>query len=184
MHSRRSYRWFNLARGGRASPAPNLPIWRTVRTLSSGGPNETVASVGDTAPGNLGLRPATSAGAATSRRRRPLCGRIGRQHHHRAANTTTAFDGNYGTVVVRQVSPGCADPRFADVYLTIQNGLAQAQGRNLTFQGYVTPQGALAMHSQLGQTFQGQISPNFVVTGRAQGPNCAWDVTWNRVRTG
>jgi len=101
-----------------------------------------------------------------------------------AANTTTAFDGNYGTVVVRQVSPGCADPRFADVYLTIQNGLAQAQGRNLTFQGYVTPQGALAMHSQLGQTFQGQISPNFVVTGRAQGPNCAWDVTWNRVRTG
>ena len=99
-----------------------------------------------------------------------------------AANTTNAFDGNYGTVIVRQVSPGCADPRFADVFLTIQNGLAQAQGLNLTFQGYVTPQGALAMQSQLGQTFQGQISPNFVVTGRAQGPNCAWDVTWNRVR--
>jgi len=99
-----------------------------------------------------------------------------------AANTTTAFDGNYGTVTVRQVSPGCADPRFADVNLTIQNGLAQAQGPTLTFQGYVTPQGALAMQSQLGQTFQGQISPNFVVTGRAQGPNCAWDVSWNRVR--
>jgi len=140
-------------------------------------PNETVVSVGDTAPRNLGLRPATSAGAATSRRRRPLCGRIGRQHHH-------SFDGNYGAVTVRQVSPGCADLRFADVNLTIQNGLAQAQGRTLTFQGYVTPQGALAMQSQLGQTFQGQISPNFVVTGRAQGPNCAWDVTWNRVRTG
>ena len=99
-----------------------------------------------------------------------------------AANTTTAFDGNYGTVTVRQVSPGCADPRFADVNLTIQNGLAQAQGPTLTFQGYVTPQGALAMQSQLGQKFQGQISPNFVVTGRAQGPNCVWDVTWNRVR--
>ena len=99
-----------------------------------------------------------------------------------AANTTTAFDGNYGAVTVRQVSPGCADPRFADVNLTIQNGLAQAQGPTLTFQGYVTPQGALAMQSQLGQTFQGQISPNFVVTGRAQGPNCAWDVSWNRVR--
>ena len=99
-----------------------------------------------------------------------------------AANTTTAFDGNYGTAIVRQVSPGCADPRFADVFLTIQNGLAQAQGPTLTFQGYVTPQGALAMQSQLGQTFQGQIGPTFVVTGRAQGPNCAWDVSWNRVR--
>ena len=94
-----------------------------------------------------------------------------------AANTTTAFDGNYGAVVVRQVSPS-----FPSVFLTIQNGLAQAQGQTLTFQGYVTPQGALAMQSQLGQTFQGQISPNFVVTGRAQGPNCVWDVTWNRVR--
>jgi hypothetical protein len=99
-----------------------------------------------------------------------------------AANTTTAFDGNYGTVIVRQVSPGCANPSFPSVFLTIQNGLAQAQSPNLTFQGYVTPQGALAMQSQLGQTFQGQISPNFVVTGRAQGPNCAWDVTFNRVR--
>ena len=99
-----------------------------------------------------------------------------------AANTTTAFDGNYGTAIVRQVSAGCSDPRFANVGLTITNGLAQAQGLNLTFQGYVTPQGALSMQSQLGQTFQGQISPNFVVTGRAQGPNCVWDVTWNRVR--
>ena len=44
-----------------------------------------------------------------------------------AANTTTAFDGNYGTVIVRQVSPGCANPSFPSVFLTIQNGLAQAQ---------------------------------------------------------
>jgi hypothetical protein len=99
-----------------------------------------------------------------------------------AANTTTAFDGNYGTVIVNRVSPGCANPSFPNVFLTIQNGLAQAQSPNLTFQGYVTPQGALTMQSQLGQTFQGQISPNFVVTGRAQGPNCVWDVTFNRVR--
>jgi hypothetical protein len=99
-----------------------------------------------------------------------------------AANTTTAFDGNYGAVIVRQVSPGCADPRFSDVNLTIHNGLAQAQGLGLTFQGYVTPQGALAMQSDRGQTFQGQIGPTFVLTGRAQGPNCIWDVNWNRVR--
>jgi hypothetical protein len=99
-----------------------------------------------------------------------------------ATNTTAAFDGNYGTVIVRQVSPGCADPSFSNVGLTIHNGLAQAQGLGLTFQGYVTPQGALAMQSDRGQTFQGQISPNFVLTGRAQGPNCVWDVTWNRVR--
>jgi hypothetical protein len=98
-----------------------------------------------------------------------------------AANTTTAFDGNYGRVVVRQVSPGCADPRFSDVNLTIRNGLAQAQGLGLTFQGYVTPQGALAMQSDHGQTFQGQIGPTFVVTGRGQGPNCIWDVSWSRV---
>ena len=88
-----------------------------------------------------------------------------------------AFDGDYGRVIVRQVSPGCADPRFSDVNLTIRNGLAQAQGLGLTFQGYVTPQGALAMQSDRGQTFQGQIGPNFVLTGRGQGPNCAWDVT-------
>jgi hypothetical protein len=98
------------------------------------------------------------------------------------ANTTTAFDGDYGTAIVRQVSPGCASPAFPSVNLTIRNGLAQAQGLNLTFQGYVTPQGALAMQSQLGQTFQGQINPNFSLTGRAQGPNCWWDVTWNRSR--
>jgi hypothetical protein len=98
-----------------------------------------------------------------------------------AANTTTAFDGNYGTVIVRQVSPGCADPRFSNVNLTIRNGLAQAQGLGLTFQGYVTPQGTLAMQSDHGQAFQGQIGPTFVVTGRGTGPNCVWDVSWNRV---
>jgi hypothetical protein len=98
------------------------------------------------------------------------------------ANTTTAFDGDYGAVIVRQVSPGCPNPSFPSVNLTIRNGLAQALGQYNTFQGYVTPQGALAMQSQLGGTFQGQISPNFVLTGRAQGPNCWWDVSWNRSR--
>jgi hypothetical protein len=99
-----------------------------------------------------------------------------------AANTTNAFDGDYGRVVVRQVSPGCADPNFSNVTLTIRNGLAQAQGLGLTFQGYVTPQGALAMQSDRGQTFQGQIGANYVLTGRGQGPNCVWDVAWNRNR--
>jgi hypothetical protein len=97
------------------------------------------------------------------------------------ANTTTAFDGDYGGVTVRSVSPGCTAP-YLDANLTIRNGLAQAQGVSQTFQGYVTPQGALAMQSQGGQRFQGQIAPNFEVTGRATGPNCAWDVSWHRLR--
>jgi hypothetical protein len=97
-----------------------------------------------------------------------------------AANTTTAFDGNWGPVTVRQTSVGCSDPSFSRVNLTIHNGLAQAQGLGLTFQGYVTPQGALAMQSDHGQTFQGQINANNVLTGTARGPNCVWDVTWSR----
>ena len=99
-----------------------------------------------------------------------------------SANTTTAFDGDYGSVIVRSASPGCADPRFQDANLSIRSGLAQARGLNFTAQGYVTPQGALAMQTEHGQTFQGQIGPNFVLTGRATGPNCVWDVAWNRVR--
>ena len=108
-------------------------------------------------------------------------------------NTTTAFDGYYGNAVARNVSPGCPD------YVTghefeIRNGLATfhtsvpATGTGipatgpLNFQGYVNPQGGLAMVSQQGQTFQGQIDPNFVLTGRASGPNCLYDASWNRMR--
>jgi hypothetical protein len=68
------------------------------------------------------------------------------------------------------VTPGCPD-YIRTVGLTIRNGFAQFQGAALTFQGYVNPQGELSMVSQAGQTFQGQIDPNFVLTGRATGPN-------------
>ena len=99
-----------------------------------------------------------------------------------AANTTTAYDGNWGPVTVRQTSVGCSDPTYSRANLTIQNGLAQAHSSSLgiTLQGYVTPQGALTMQSDTGQTFQGQINANNVLLGTAKGPNCTWDVTWSR----
>ena len=109
-------------------------------------------------------------------------------------NTTTAFDGYYGHAVARGVSPGCPD-FVTGRDLTIRNGLATFQAEapatgtgipatgTLNFQGYVNPQGGLAMVSQTGgQTFQGQIDPNFVLTGRAAGPNCLYDASWNRIR--
>jgi AraC-like DNA-binding protein len=98
------------------------------------------------------------------------------------ANTTTAFDGDYGSALAKNVTPGCPNYLTAPFGLVIRNGFAQFQGGSgLTFQGYVNPQGALAMVSQSGPTFQGQISPNFVLTGHAAGPNCAYDLTWNRI---
>jgi hypothetical protein len=112
-----------------------------------------------------------------------------------ATNTTTAFDGYYGHAVARGLSPGCPD-YVTGHELTIRDGLATfhtntvpATGSGipatgpLNFQGYVNPQGGLAMVSQQGQTFQGQIDSNFVLTGRASGPNCLYDATWNRMRT-
>ena len=109
-----------------------------------------------------------------------------------ATNTTRAFDGYYGNAVARNVNPGCPD--FVTGHnLTIRNGLATFQGAapasgtgipgtgTLNFQGYVNPQGGLAMVSQTGgQTFQGQIDPNFVLMGRATGPNCTYDLVWRR----
>ena len=95
-------------------------------------------------------------------------------------NTTTAFDGNYGNLVVTGKTPsGCPDLPLTP-YFPISNGRAYMQGYNLTFQGYVTPQGGLTMTSGLGQTFQGQIDPQFVLRGRVTGPNCAYDMTWTR----
>ena len=97
-------------------------------------------------------------------------------------NTTTAFDGNYGNLVVTGKTPsGCPDLPLTP-YFPISNGRAYMQGYNLTFQGYVTPQGGLTMTSGLGQTFQGQIDPNFVLTGRASGPNCLYDASWTRIQ--
>jgi hypothetical protein len=95
-------------------------------------------------------------------------------------NTTAAFDGSYGRAVVLARTPTTCPDLSLPPYLVIKNGLAQAQGYNLTFQGYVTPQGALAMTSGFGQAFQGQIDPQFVLRGRVAGPNCAYDVTWSR----
>jgi len=96
-------------------------------------------------------------------------------------NTTATFDGSYDRSVVTARTPaGCPDLSLPP-YLVIKNGLAQLQGYNLTFQGYVNPQGALTMTSGFGQTFQGQIDPQFVIRARVTGPNCAYDMTWSRV---
>jgi len=95
-------------------------------------------------------------------------------------NTTTAFDGSYGRPTVTARAPSNCPDLSLPPYLVIKNGLAQLQGYNLTFQGYVTPQGALAMSSGFGQTFQGQIDPRFVLSGRVTGPNCVYDMTWSR----
>jgi hypothetical protein len=96
-------------------------------------------------------------------------------------NTTNAFDGRYGNLVVTAKTPsGCPDLPLPP-YFFIRDGYAQMQGYNLTFQGYVTPQGALTMTSGLGQGFQGQIDPQFVLRGRVAGPNCAYDMTWSRI---
>ena len=102
------------------------------------------------------------------------------------SNTTRAFDGYYGNAVARSMTPGCPDVITA-TGLTIRNGFVQFQGGtatlgSLTFQGYVNPQGGLSMVSQQGQTFQGQINPNFVLTGRATGPNCVYDASWTRTQ--
>jgi hypothetical protein len=102
-------------------------------------------------------------------------------------NTTRAFDGDYGSAYAKNMTAGCPNNiQIAPYGLVIRNGFAQfqgsgLQGAGLTFQGYVNPQGALSMVSQSGPTFQGQISPNFVLTGRAAGPNCAYELTWNRI---
>jgi hypothetical protein len=100
------------------------------------------------------------------------------------SNTTTAFDGTYGNAVGRTATPGCPD-FITGRNLTIRNGLATFQpGAVATgnFQGYVNPQGGLSMTSQQGQTFQGQIDSNFALTGRATGPNCVYDASWNRIQ--
>ena len=97
------------------------------------------------------------------------------------AYTTTAFDGDYGNAVAKSMTPGCPDI-IAATGLTIKNGFVQFRGANLTFYGYINPQGGLSLTTQQGQTFQGRIDPNFVLTGRATGPNCVYDASWSRIR--
>jgi hypothetical protein len=102
-----------------------------------------------------------------------------------AANTTTAFDGNWGPVTVTRTSVGCSDVTYHRSHLTIQNGLAQIHDPSLggiRLQGYVTPQGTLTMQSNTGQSFEGQFNASNALVGQARGPDCVWDVTWsNRV---
>jgi hypothetical protein len=93
--------------------------------------------------------------------------------------TTNAFDGMYTNAVVTAKTAAC--PNLNPPTLTITNGSALWQGPNLAFQGYVSPQGVLVMSSSTGQTFQGQIDPQFMLRARVAGPNCAYDITWNRV---
>jgi hypothetical protein len=97
------------------------------------------------------------------------------------AYTTTAFDGDYGNAVAKSMTSGCPDI-IAATGLTIKNGFVQFRGANLTFYGYINPQGGLSLTTQQGQTFQGQIDPNFVLTGRATGPNVVYDASWSRIR--
>ena len=105
-----------------------------------------------------------------------------------AANTTAAFDGDYGgAAAVKKMSAGRNTPECPDTisapYLIIRNGFAQFQGASPVFEGYVTPQGGLTMQGLRGQTFQGQIDPNFVVRGWVTGPNCTYALLWTRQKT-
>src|SRR5215472_5262346 len=79
-----------------------------------------------------------------------------------AANTTIAFDGTYTFVAIQNISKGNEldvaggnAPITCQNYsnlspVTIQNGLAQFQLLNYTFQGYVTPQGNQKMATGYG----------------------------------
>ena len=104
------------------------------------------------------------------------------------ANTTAAFDGDYGgAAVVKNMSTGRSTVECPDTigspYLIIRSGFAQFQGASPVFEGYVTPQGGLTMQGLRGQTFQGQIDPNFVVRGWVTGPTCTYALLWYRQKT-
>ena len=108
-----------------------------------------------------------------------------------AANTTTAFDGTYTFVGIQNISKGneldvaggnapITCQNYSNLLpVTIQNGLAQFQLLNYTFQGYVTPQGHLKMVTGCGHTVERQIDNQGVF--RAQGLGaCAYNATWRR----
>jgi len=105
--------------------------------------------------------------------------------------TTTAFDGRYAGVAIRNISKGntlgivggtatlkCPDYGVPPT-LTIANGLAQFEALNLTFQGYVTPQGTLKMDSGYGQTLEGQIDHRYALNAQVLG-SCAYDASWRK----
>src|SRR5262252_6239173 len=85
-----------------------------------------------------------------------------------AANTTSAFDGTYTGVAIKNNSKRntLATAGFGTVKcqnydrpptLTVTNGLAQFEVLGVKFTGDVTPQGHLKMHSGYGATLAGQI---------------------------
>jgi hypothetical protein len=95
--------------------------------------------------------------------------------------TTSAFDGTYANSVVYGYDAPCPNLNLPPA-LTISNGLALWRGPNLKLRGHVTPQGVLAMSSASGRTgLQGQIDTQYVLRAHVTGPNCAYDITWNRV---
>ena len=104
------------------------------------------------------------------------------------ANTTAAFDGDYGGAIVKNMSTGeratveCPDT-IGSVSLIIRNGFAKLQGASAVLDGYVTPQGGLTLQGLSGRTFQGQIDPNFVVRGWVTGPTCTYALLWDRQKT-
>jgi len=107
-----------------------------------------------------------------------------------SANTTSAYDGTYAGVTVENVSASGALAESGDGLtscvnygvppaLTISNGLAQLQVRDVIFQGYVTPQGALTMRTGLGHRFEGRINDQYVLRGRIM-ERCTYDLSWQR----
>jgi hypothetical protein len=111
-------------------------------------------------------------------------------HPISSANTTSAYDGTYAGVAVEDVSAGGALAEGGDGLatcvnygvppaLTISNGLAQLQVRDVTFQGYITPQGALTMRTGLGHRFEGHIDNQFVLKGRIM-ERCTYNLSWQR----
>ena len=97
--------------------------------------------------------------------------------------TTSAFDGTYANSIVIGYDDPCPNLNLPPA-LTISNGLALWRGPNLKLRGHVTPQGVLAMSSASGTTLQGQIDTQYVLRAHVTGPNCAFDITWNRLSFG
>jgi hypothetical protein len=111
-------------------------------------------------------------------------------HPISSANTTSAYDGTYAGIAIEDVSAGGALAEGGDGLsscvnygvppaLTISNGHAQLQVRDVTFQGYVTPQGALTMRTGLGHKFEGQIDNQYTLKGRIM-ERCTYNLSWQR----
>jgi len=121
-----------------------------------------------------------------------------------AANTTSAFDGTYTGVAIKNNSKGntLATAGFGTVKCqnydqpptpTVTNGPAQFEVLGVNRTGYVTPQGHPKMHSGYGATLAGQINAaptdedfdgqfdgqTHVLNGQILG-TCAYNVSWQK----